>query len=63
MNARSHSDLVNVICDIENLLRGRYRRNEHCGVIVPLTVLRRFNCVLAAADGDPQAAGTWRQPR
>ena len=58
MNARSHSDLVNVICDIDNLLRGRYKRNEHRGVIVPLAVLLRLNCVLDAADGDPQAAWT-----
>ena len=57
MNARRRSDLVNVICDIDNLLRGRYKRNEHSGVIVPFTVLRRLNCVLDAADGDPQAAG------
>ena len=63
MNARSHNDLVNVICDIDNLLRGRYGRNAHRRVIVPLTVLRRLNCVLDAADDHPQAAGTWCQPR
>ena len=63
MNARRRSDLVNVTCDIDSLLRGRYKRNEHRKLIVPLTALRRFNCVLDAAGGDPQAAGTWCQPR
>ena len=32
------------ICD---LLRGPYKRNEYRKVILPLTVLRRFDCVLA----------------
>ena len=63
MNARRRSDLVNVICDIDSLLRGRYKRNEHRKLIVPLTVLRRFNCVPAVVNDDPQAAGTRRQPR
>ena len=30
-----------------NLLRGDYKRNEYRKVILPLTVLRRFDCVLA----------------
>ena len=59
MNARSHSELVNVICDIDNLLRGRYKRNEHRWVIVPLTVLRRFNC-RALSTGSQVRQG--RQP-
>ena len=63
MNALSHSDLVNVICDIDNLLRGRYKRNAHRSVIVPLTALRRFNCVLDAVGGDSEAAETQCQPR
>ncbi len=30
-----------------NLLRGPYKRNEYRKVILPLTVLRRFDCLLA----------------
>ena len=47
MNARTHGQLANFIWDICNLLRGPYKRNEYRKVILPLTVLRRFDCVLA----------------
>ena len=47
MNARTHGEMVNFIWDICNLLRGPYKRNEYRKVILPLTVLRRFDCVLA----------------
>ena len=47
MNPRTHGELVNFIWSICNLLRGPYKRNEYRKVILPLTVLRRFDCVLA----------------
>ena len=47
MNANTHSQLANFIWKICNLLRGPYKRNEYRKVILPLTVLRRFDCVLA----------------
>ena len=47
MNARTHADLASFIWGICNLLRGPYKRNEYRKVILPLTVLRRFDCVLA----------------
>ena len=47
MNKRMHTELVNFIWGICNLLRGPYKRNEYRKVILPLTVLRRFDCVLA----------------
>ena len=46
MNARTHAELANFIWSICNLLRGPYKRNEYRKVILPLTVLRRFDCVL-----------------
>ena len=46
MNARTHGELANFIWSICNLLRGPYKRNEYRKVILPLTVLRRFDCVL-----------------
>ena len=47
MNATTHSQLAGFIWKICNLLRGPYKRNEYRKVILPLTVLRRFDCVLA----------------
>ena len=46
MTAENHSQLANFIWSICNLLRGPYKRNEYCKVILPLTVLRRFDCLL-----------------
>lgn len=47
MNAGTHGELANFIWSICNLLRGPYKRNEYRKVILPLTVLRRFDCVLS----------------
>ena len=38
--------MVSFIWSICNLLRGPYKRNEYRKVILPLTVLRRFDCIL-----------------
>ena len=46
MSADSHAQLANFIWSICNLLRGPYKRNEYRKVILPLTVLRRFDCLL-----------------
>ena len=46
MNAQTHRQLADFIWGICNLLRGVYKRNEYRKVILPLTVLRRFDCVL-----------------
>jgi type I restriction enzyme M protein len=47
MSLEKQSNLVNFIWSICNLLRGPYKRNEYRKVILPLTVLRRFDCLLA----------------
>lgn len=47
MTAQRHQDIVALIWKICNLLRGPYKRNEYRKVILPLTVLRRFDCLLA----------------
>ncbi|MBA3273876.1 MAG: type I restriction-modification system subunit M N-terminal domain-containing protein, partial [Chthoniobacterales bacterium] len=47
MAADSHSQIASFIWSICNLLRGPYKRNEYRKVILPLTVLRRFDCILA----------------
>jgi len=40
-------DLSNFIWNIADLLRGPYRPPQYERVMLPLTVLRRFDCVLA----------------
>jgi len=47
MTPETHSELARFIWSICNLLRGPYKRNEYRKVILPLTVLRRFDCLLA----------------
>jgi len=47
LNPQTHGELVSFIWGICNLLRGPYKRNEYRKVILPLTVLRRFDCLLA----------------
>ena len=46
MTVDTHSRLAGFIWSICNLLRGPYKRNEYRKVILPLTVLRRFDCLL-----------------
>jgi type I restriction enzyme M protein len=48
MSPETHAQLANFIWGICNLLRGPYKRNEYRKVILPLTVLRRFDCLLAS---------------
>lgn len=47
MSPDKHKEMVKFIWSICNLLRGPYKRNEYRKVILPLTVLRRFDCILA----------------
>lgn len=42
----THQDLSNLILQIANLLRGPYRPPQYERVMLPMTVLRRFDCVL-----------------
>ena len=50
MNTETHRQLAGFIWSICNLLRGPYKRNEYRKVILPLTVLRRFDCLLAPTE-------------
>ena len=47
MATQTHSQIASFIWSICNLLRGPYKRNEYRKVILPFTVLRRFDCILA----------------
>src|ERR1041384_2104143 len=43
----TYHDLSNFIWQIADLLRGPYRPPQYERVMLPMTVLRRFDCVLA----------------
>ena len=42
-----HSYFANLLWQIADLLRGPYRPPQYERVMLPMTVLRRFDCVLA----------------
>src|SRR3989441_12176363 len=42
----NHHELANLIWQIADLLRGPYRPPQYERVMLPMTVLRRFDCVL-----------------
>ena len=53
-----HNYFANLIWQIADLLRGPYRPPQYERVMLPMTVLRRFDCVLAPPrPGSSQSAG------
>ena len=52
MSPEVHSQMAGFIWGICDLLRGPYKRNEYRKVILPLTVLRRFDSILAPTKQD-----------
>ena len=47
MSSASFQSLANFIWSVADLLRGPYRPPQYERVMLPMTVLRRFDCVLA----------------
>lgn len=43
----SHSEIVSFLMGVANLIRDTFKRGKYQDVILPLTVLRRLDCVLA----------------
>jgi type I restriction enzyme M protein len=56
-----HSDLANLIWQIADLLRGPYRPPQYERVMLPLVVLRRFDCVLT--DTKPKLLAEYERRR
>ena len=50
-----HSYFANLIWQIADLLRGPYRPPQYERVMLPMTVLRRFDCVLAPSRAEVMA--------
>lgn len=44
---KNFQEKITFIWDLADLLRGPYKRNEYQKVILPFTVLKRFDCVLS----------------
>ncbi len=49
-----HQELANFIWSVADLLRGDYKQSEYGKVILPLTVLRRLDCVM-----EPTRKAVW----
>ena len=47
----NHSEIVSFIWNVANLIRDTFKRGKYQDVILPLTVLRRLDCVLAPTKG------------
>jgi len=45
----NHSQIVNFLWGVADLIRDTFKRGKYQDVILPLTVLRRLDCVLASA--------------
>ena len=43
----NHSEIVSFIWGVADLIRDVFKRGKYQDVILPLTVLRRIDCVLA----------------
>ena len=51
-----HNYFSNLIWQIADLLRGPYRPPQYERVMLPMTVLRRFDCVLAPTKAKVSSA-------
>ena len=48
----THTEIVSFIWNVANLIRDSFKRGKYQDVILPLTVLRRLDCVLAPTKDD-----------
>ena len=48
---KNFKDKANLIWEVADLLRGDFRQSDYGKVILPMTVLRRLDCVLTASAG------------
>jgi len=43
----NHSEIINFLWSVADLIRDAFKRGKYQDVILPFTVLRRIDCVLA----------------
>src|SRR5471030_1652827 len=46
-NSLNHSEIVSFLWGVADLIRDTFKRGKYQDIILPLTVLRRLDCVLA----------------
>ncbi|TCT10906.1 type I restriction-modification system subunit M [Paralcaligenes ureilyticus] len=51
MNAEKYSQLASFIWSVADLLRGDFKQSQYGRIILPFTLLRRMECVLAPTKG------------
>lgn len=51
MNTESHSQLAGFIWSVADLLRGDFKQSQYGRIILPLTLLRRLECILEPTKG------------
>ncbi|MDT5185264.1 MAG: type restriction enzyme protein [Mycobacterium sp.] len=66
MGADTLSNLGNFVWSIADQLRGVYKPHQYGNVILPMTILRRLDCILEPTRGDaadPRRLGSLAQRR
>ncbi|WP_432829109.1 type I restriction-modification system subunit M [Dactylosporangium sp. CA-092794] len=58
---KAHQELAGFIWSVADLLRGDYKQSEYGKVILPLTVLRRLDCVMEPTRQDLSFSNTSKQ--
>ena len=59
----NHSEIVSFFWGVADLIRDSFKRGKYQDVILPLTVLRRLDCVLAPSPpGQGVVCGRGRNP-
>lgn len=61
MNTDSHSQAATFIWSVADLLRGDFKQSQYGRVILPFTLLRRLECVLAPTKAGVLAGGQEHQ--
>lgn len=61
MNTESHSQLAAFIWSVADLLRGDFKQSQYGRIILPFTLLRRLECVLAPTKAEVLAAADTHQ--
>ena len=55
----NHSEIVSFLWGVADLIRDTFKRGKYQDVILPLTVLRRLDCVLADTRSTSGRRGRW----
>ncbi|MFS8170994.1 type I restriction-modification system subunit M [Vreelandella titanicae] len=63
MNTESHSQLAAFIWSVADLLRGDFKQSQYGRIILPFTLLRRLECVLAPTKADVLKAAVQHQSK